>query len=413
MKKLLLISFVLIVAFLSVKGFAKNLNAVTEDGRKVILKADGIWEFLIDQEADDPVSMFKRYISKHLNSYSKNKRERMARLGGGWVKEYYEPEQGYSFDVQKTSSLVTPYTAFCEFVLVRHFTDFHTTRESAIQDSNFIKTDKLKHRHTYGFQEGKWIVTSRFHQMFIPAQFKDISTLDEEWFDCNQVIPKGENKGATNIKGCWEENLGPSQSIPEPQPTKETIPKDVTYSIIDTKVVPRVKRSLDIRLNRKVSENVLRLIALQLKSQDTKEYERTFITYYLPDMKLGAGAWATTHFNPSLNIRILGLTVEQEKNLLSEATDSSRKVIGIWLDESPVIGSKFILYRQNDKLYMERVFGNGSSSNEEMVKKTSSSGQRFEEKTSSSSGDYYLINTRGDLEMRDQVGLVATARRVK
>ncbi|MGB7060741.1 MAG: hypothetical protein WBF13_00125 [Candidatus Zixiibacteriota bacterium] len=199
----------------------------------------------------------------------------------------------------------------------------------------------------------------------------------------------------------------------EQRQSKEAIPKDVTYSIIDTKVVPGVKRSLDVRLNRKVTEDVLRSIALQLKSQDPKEYERIFITYYLPDMKLGAGAWATTHFNPDLDIRILGLTAEQEKNLLNEATDSSREVIGTWLDESPVIGSKITIYRQNGKLYMEQIFGDGSSSKEEMTKKASSRGQRFEEKTSSSSGDYYLVNTRGDLEMRDREGLVATASKVK
>jgi len=242
MKKILLISFVLIVAFLSVKGFTKNLNAVTEDGRKVILKADGTWGFLIDQKADD---------------------------------------------------------------------------------------------------------------------------------------------------------------------------KDATYSIIDTKIIPGVKRSLAVRLNCKVTEGVLRSIALQLKRQDSKNYERTFITYYLPDMKLGAGAWATTHFNPDLDIRILGLTAEQEKNLLNEATDSSREVIGTWLDNSPVIGSRIMIYQKNHKFYMEQKFKNGSTSTTEMVEKASSKGRRFEEKKGSSSGDHYLIDRNGNLQMRDQYGLVATARKVK
>ena len=207
--------------------------------------------------------------------------------------------------------------------------------------------------------------------------------------------------------------IGCNDGSREQRQSKEAIPKDVTYSIIDTKVVPGVKRSLDVRLNRKVTEDVLRSIALQLKSQDPKEYERTFITYYLPDMKLGAGAWATTYFDPDLDIRILGLTAEQEKNLVNEVADSSREVVGTWLDESPVVGSKITIYRQNGKLYMEQIFGDGSSSKKEMTKKASSRGQRFEEKSSSSSGDYYLINTRGDLEMRDQVGLVATAKRIK
>ena len=56
---------------------------------------------------------------------------------------------------------------------------------------------------------------------------------------------------------------------------------------------------------------MLKRIATKLKNSDGQSYDRTFIGYYLPDMKLNSGYWATTHFNPNLEIQILGLTVEQ------------------------------------------------------------------------------------------------------
>jgi hypothetical protein len=195
--------------------------------------------------------------------------------------------------------------------------------------------------------------------------------------------------------------------------SRQIIPKDVTYSIIETNVVKGIKRSLDVRLSRKVTEDVLYSIALELKSQDPKEYERTFICYYLPDMKVGAGVWATTHFDPDLDVRILGLTAEQEESFVNEPEDSSREVVGNWLNESLLPQSKITIYSQNGKLYMEKNFKDGSSSNKEMMKKASSSGQWYEEKSGSSFGEYYLIDRQGNLQIHDSDGLIATAKKIK
>ena len=83
------------------------------------------------------------------------------------------------------------------------------------------------------------------------------------------------------------------------------IPEDVTYTIVGTDIIPGIKRSLDIRLNREVREDVLRSIAMELKSSDRKKYQRTFMLYYLPGMEVDAGGWASTHFNPDLEVIIL------------------------------------------------------------------------------------------------------------
>jgi len=70
--------------------------------------------------------------------------------------------------------------------------------------------------------------------------------------------------------------------------TKQIVTKneesDVAYSIIDSYTFLDYKRSLDVRLNKKVSEATLQTIALKLKAQDSRHYERTFICYYLPGM---------------------------------------------------------------------------------------------------------------------------------
>ena len=191
------------------------------------------------------------------------------------------------------------------------------------------------------------------------------------------------------------------------------IPADVTYTIINTDVIPGIKRSLDVRLNRKVQEDVLRSIARELKKADRNRYERTFIVYYLPEMKVGAGGWATTHFNPDLEVNILGLTAKQEEALFNAPEDAKREVIGSWLDQSPMVGGKITIYRKDGKLYLEQKFKDGSSSNKEMVEKPSSRGRRFEEKGGASFGEHYVIDRQSNLQIRDQEGLVATAKEIK
>ena len=148
-------------------------------------------------EQIDPAKTFKEFITKHLDGYKNHRRERVTLLGGGWVNEYFEPEKSYKIDVQKTNSLITPFTGFCEFTLTRHITAFHKSKDAAALDKIVIKSDQTVHKHYYGFQENEWIVTSREHQK--------ISTSPSNWYDCNEILQAGEQKGLTNLEGCWED----------------------------------------------------------------------------------------------------------------------------------------------------------------------------------------------------------------
>lgn len=213
------------------------------------------------------------------------------------------------------------------------------------------------------------------------------------------------------VAGCGDSASSNRQSESNQQLEESqtaTIPEDVTYEVINEKIMPGTKRSLDIRLNRRVSEKVLRSLAVKLKSSDSGSYERTFILYYLPDMTVDAGAWAKTHFNPDLEVGILGSTAEEAKALRQSSDNSSREVIGRWLDDGGFSDNRLILFRKDGDLRVEQTYGDGSSRVMEVVEKQSSRGRRIERKNDDTV-DYWLIDESGNLQIRDDEGLIRTA----
>lgn len=178
-----------------------------------------------------------------------------------------------------------------------------------------------------------------------------------------------------------------------------------TYSIISDNDFRDVKRSIDVRLDKKVSVEVLRTIARKLKNMERKKYERTFIAYYLPNMEVGAGAWATSHFDPELEVRILGLTAEEEEKMARAAKSTSRDVVGIWMDDRPYVGATITIYRENKKLYLESNYKDGSGSTEEMAETQSTIGTKLVEKGGNPHGEYFVLDKKGNLQAGDNDGI--------
>ena len=218
-----------------------------------------------------------------------------------------------------------------------------------------------------------------------------------------------------------QELIGPTNTMPvaPPQPGQPVlvpaalpaIPPDVSYKVITTDEIPGNGLRLQIRINKIVSKDVLRAIAMTLKATESRSYDRTFMFYYLPDMTLN-GAWATTHFDPDLDVQILGFTAEQA-TALSVPAPSNQDTIGRWLDNEPYASSQITIYRANGKLLMDRKFYDGSSGQFTLVEKQSPLGRRFEDVDRSDTGDYFLITPDGDLQIGDNTGVVATATPVK
>lgn len=187
------------------------------------------------------------------------------------------------------------------------------------------------------------------------------------------------------------------------------ISADVDVDVLEENNIPGVRRSLDVRLSRRMSEAELRRIAEELKARDPNPYDRTFIVYYLPGMEPGAGGWATSHFDPDLDIRILGSTVEQEQALVATAEPvSADEMIGTWVGDQPYMPARITLYREGDKTFILRKYADGSGSPAEVVETQTSTGHRYHEP--GSGGDYVLVTPSGMIELRDAEGLIASFR---
>ena len=191
------------------------------------------------------------------------------------------------------------------------------------------------------------------------------------------------------------------------------IPSDLTYTVIDSSTHVPFRRSLNVRLNREVSEEVLRAIAFELKSRDPREFERTFIAYYLPDMIVGAGAWAVTDFDPAFEVSIHGFTATEKQELSRPLDPIPQNVIGRWLDERPFGGSRITLSREGKQVVMERVYKDGSTTRSVMIAKVSPLGLRFDLAQEMHRGDHWVIRPNGSLEIRDNEGLIVAARPIK
>ena len=187
---------------------------------------------------------------------------------------------------------------------------------------------------------------------------------------------------------------------------------NVDYSIVDSDIRPGIKRGLDVRIDKKLSEDELRRLAFEIRDSDPNTYKRTFICYYLPDMKVGAGAWATTHFNPELEVRILGLTVQEEHSFTAKVDDPSREFIGKWLDEQLYQGNRAVIFKEDGRVLLENTFGDGGTVRTELLETASQRGRRFENAGGSKAGDYYLITSSGTLEVWDNEGLISQARAI-
>ena len=189
--------------------------------------------------------------------------------------------------------------------------------------------------------------------------------------------------------------------------------KKIDYTIISDSDFRNEKRSVDVRLKNKVTLDTLGEIARNIKTLQEESYNKTFIFYYLPNMEVGAGAWATSHFRPELDVKIMGLSLEQEGKITQEITSASRDVIGVWRDNRPYVSADVTIYREKSKLYMETRYHDGSFSNEEMTEEKFGIGTKLIQKGGNPHGEYFLIDKQNNLKAGGNNGIFLVYKKVQ
>lgn len=161
------------------------------------------------------------------------------------------------------------------------------------------------------------------------------------------------------------------------------------------------KASFDIRLSKRISEKEIELIAQDIKKENPG-FDRYFILYYLPDMKIGTGAWATSHYNPNLSVEILGISDEEEEKMANAALPSG-ELIGKWFDNRPYVENTMVIYKQDGVYKLRQTYKDGSFGDKDLTKK----GNKFIYENDF--GEYIKIESDGALGLYSENGKFATA----
>lgn len=186
------------------------------------------------------------------------------------------------------------------------------------------------------------------------------------------------------------------------EPNTELAPVKVDVSIIDKHVIPGIKRGLTVRLNKKISKEVLIDVAHKIKQSDPSNYERTLILYLLPNMPQGEGAWASTNFDPELEVRIFGLSLEQEDSLMSHPQPATKGIHGTWIDE--LSNRRLTIFSNKKGFFMEQLYTDGSSGVIELKQGTENEVSILREIDKDESEPPYVIGSDGNLYLSTSDG---------
>lgn len=194
---------------------------------------------------------------------------------------------------------------------------------------------------------------------------------------------------------------------------KLRIPSNETqYTIINEEKMENIKTSIDVRLESEVNKETITKIANELRKDGRRNYQRVFINYYLPGMEVGNGTWALSHFNPNLEVQILGLTKDEKTQLLEKTSLFESNLIGRWIDNTPYTGGVITISRNANILELSIKYKDGSEASKKLIEKIVNGQKRWIEKDNVF-GEYYVLNNDGNLSIYDTEGLIKTLPKTK
>ncbi|GEM_PF-5924921 len=170
-------------------------------------------------------------------------------------------------------------------------------------------------------------------------------------------------------------------STPE-DPQKEKISQindvseqEVKYKILSDEKQGIEKRTVNVLLDERITEQQLEKLAYKIQKMNSETFKRTFIMYEVKGVNMNM-AWATTHFNPNLEVKLLepNITPVNVNNIqdhleqlgfkpieIVDSTDSEDNPKKIYIFEKGSsqleVSESFVLisWTQNDDISLKRV----------------------------------------------------------
>jgi len=192
---------------------------------------------------------------------------------------------------------------------------------------------------------------------------------------------------------------------PTPRGTKPLV--DPPYAIISDEDEGTARRRVEVNLKEKVTPEVLREIALEVKSKEGRQHERTAIFYYVPVEfpELAGQPWASTHFMPALEVKILGLSKEEEDTMRKIPLDHEGNRIGAWLPDDHY-KTLDLIYEQEGVIKIAELRSATERSDSDMTEIPSETGRSFVKVKGS---NIYGVDPAGNLRIFNAQGQVISA----
>lgn len=200
---------------------------------------------------------------------------------------------------------------------------------------------------------------------------------------------------------CSSPNKGSNnKETPNSKPTSEK-----SYKIINIEPDEAFSQAtINVRLTTEISKTELNKIAFQLKA-DYRKYSKLWIFYFLPDMSTENGAWAISHFKPSLELDIIGTSQSSLEEM--KKTKVNGDVLSSWIDNDPISPNKLYLTKIDGKLLMKTIYaktkyGDAFEIEEQLIEKTFNGLIRYD--GDNDHGEYYVIEKNGNLGLYNRDG---------
>ncbi len=178
---------------------------------------------------------------------------------------------------------------------------------------------------------------------------------------------------------------------------KESTPQNNNWKVINVENHPNLNKSIVyVALKTKISEDVLKDIGETIRNMYS--VSNLYVFYSIED---GDENWAYTHFRPSLELRIIGSTIEQD-NKIEESEEVKGDILGKWKSHNSLMGSVLIYHQIGKIKYMTIKFSDGGESVKKV--KVSSKKGKMQLTDDNGFGEYYILEENGNLGMYGENG---------
>lgn len=182
------------------------------------------------------------------------------------------------------------------------------------------------------------------------------------------------------------------------------------YKITEDTVKGNIKRTVEVELPARTDEKTLKALAEKIHSLSDVNVERTFIGYRIAGGHKNQSYWATTHYNPELDVKIMGETaVEYEQ--IKNTKEPEGEILGSWMANWGY-EYKMTVYKKDGKTYIRSTYGDGSSSDELYELSQTDNGTKLQDEGGKERGEYFIINSSGELEFWSENGNYYTAPKI-